>query len=319
MPRIPTALTAAAPIAAVLAAAVPAFASPGVTVRAAAARMVVIPEARGDVRVEVQPGADRRLPLPVVRREGDRIVVDGGLRGRVGGCGTFGVDWRVFGAGRGAEPNPHIQRVMVRGIGPLTLDRLPLITAHVPMHAAIAVGDAVFGKVGPSDSLAFASAGCGDWIVGEVSGPLEIASHGSGDIHAGRSGVLHAALSGSGDLTVDDVAGEAAVAVHGSGDTKLGRVGHGLMLDLQGSGDVAASEVDGPIASHQSGSGDVQIGGGRSPTVSVSTSGSGDFAFRGEAGAVSAQSSGSGDIAIAHANGPVSKSHSGSGDIDVGR
>ena len=300
-------------------AAAPALAAPGVTVQNAAARMVVIPEARNDVRIDVQRGPDGRIPTPVVRQEGDRLVVDGGLRGRVGGCGTFGVDWRVFNGGREGEPNPHVQRVMVRGIGPLTLDRLPLITAHVPLHAAVAVGDAVFGRVGPSESLVLASNGCGDWTVGDVGGALEIAAHGSGDIHAGRAGVLHAALAGSGDLTTGDVAGDAALAVHGSADTKLGRVGHGLSVDLSGSGDVTAAEVDGPVMSHQSGSGDVEIRGGRSPSVSVSTSGSGDFAYKGEAGAVSAQSSGSGDISVAHALGPVSKASSGSGDIHVGR
>ena len=301
------------------AAAPPALAAPGVTVQNAAARMVVIPEARCDVRVDIQRGPDARIPMPVVRREGERLVVDGGLRGRIGGCGTIGVDFRVFGGGRRDEPNPHVQRVMVRGIGPLTLDRLPVITARVPMRAAVAAGDAVFGKVGLSDALALASNGCGDWIVADVAGPLEIAGHGSGDVHAGRAGVLHAALSGSGDLEMEDVAGEAAIATHGSGDTKLGRVGRGLSLELAGSGDLEAAGVDGPIASRQSGSGDVEIRGGRSPNVAVSTSGSGGFAFKGEADAVSAQSSGSGDIEVAHASGPVSKSHSGSGDIDIGR
>ena len=318
MPRIPTALALAALAAAAPAFSAPASASPGVTVRNAAARMVVIPEARSDVRVDVQRGADGRLPMPVVHREGDRLVVDGGLQGRVGGCGAFGVDWRVFDR-RGSEPNPHVQRVMVRGVGPLTLDRLPVITAHVPMRTSLAVGDAVFGRVGPTEALALANNGCGDWILADVAGPLEVAVHGSGDIHAGRAGVLHAALSGSGDLSTEDVEGEAAVVTHGSSDTKLGRVGRGLSLELAGSGDVDAAEVDGPIASHQSGSGDVEIRGGRSPNVSVATSGSGDFSFKGQAGAVSVQSSGSGDIAIAHASGPVSKSHSGSGDIDIGR
>ena len=69
--------------------------------------MVVIPEARNDVRIDVQRGPDGRIPTPRrAAQEGDRLVVDGGLRGRVGGCGTFGVDWRVFNGGRERSPIP---------------------------------------------------------------------------------------------------------------------------------------------------------------------------------------------------------------------
>lgn len=296
----------------------PAFAAPGVTVQNAAARMVVIPEARSDVRVDVQRGADPRLPVPEVRRDGDRVIVDGGLRGRIGGCGTFGVDWRVFQHDR-SEANPHVQRVMIRGVGPLTLDRLPVITAHVPMRAALSADHAVFGRVGPSETLSLASSGCGDWVVGDVAGPLSVETSGSGDVRAGRAGQLRIAIAGSGDFVGDAVARDASIATHGSGDVSLGRVGGRLEAELAGSGDLAAREVFGPVASHQSGSGDVVIRGGRSPSVAVQTSGSGDFAFKGEAGSVSAQSSGSGDIQVAHASGPVAKSHSGSGEIEVGR
>lgn len=296
----------------------PALAAPGVTVQNAAARMVVIPEARNDVRVDVQRGPDGRIPTPVVRQEGDRLVVDGGLRGRIAGCGTFGADWRVFQHDRDG-PNPRVQRVMIKGVGPVTLDHLPVITAHVPLHAAISADHAVFGRAGPSKSLALSNSGCGDWILGDVAGPLAVETSGSGDVKAGKVGLLHVAIAGSGDFTGADVAREASVSTHGSGDVRLGRVGGRLDAELAGSGDLVAHEVLGPIASHQSGSGDVDIQGGRAPSVAVQASGSGGFHFGGEAGAVSAESSGSADISIAHAAGPVSRSRSGSGDIDMGR
>lgn len=291
-------------------------AGPGVKVENAAARMVVIPEARSDVQVVVRAG-DARVPMPVVRREGDQLVVDGGLRGRVGSCGTVGVDMRVFHGGRG-EPSPRVQRIFVQGIGPLTLDRLPLITAHVPMRASVSGGDAVFGRVGRSERLALANSGCGDWTVDDVQGDFALANSGSGDVEAGRIGVLHAALSGSGDLIGGDIGGDMDLAVHGSADTKVGRVGGRLRIDLAGSGDLHARELEGAVQSQQSGSGDVEIDGGHVSAVQVRTSGSGDFTFHGDAGSVSAASSGSGDISVAHATGPVSQTHSGSGDIHIG-
>ena len=230
-------------------------ADPGVKVENAAARMVVVPEARADVRVDVQAG-DTRLPMPVVRREGDQLIVEGGLQGRIGSCGTVGVDMRVFHGGRG-EPNPRVQRVFVRGIGPLTLDRLPVITAHVPMRASISAGDAVFGRIGRTERLALANSGCGDWTVDDVQGDFSLAGAGSGDVQAGRIGTLHEAFSGSGDLIAGDIGGDMDLAVHGSSDTKVGRVGGRLRIDLAGSGDLHAREVDGAIQSQQSGSGGV--------------------------------------------------------------
>ena len=297
---------------AVLAAPGVALADPGVKIEAFAGRLVVIPEARGDVRVDLQRG-DPRTPMPVTRREGDTIVVDGGLAGRIGACGVFGIGSMFGGAGR-----QRVQRVDIRGIGPLTLDRLPVITAHVPMHAAVAAEGAVFGRVGRTERLALSNSGCGDWTVDDVHGDFALAAAGSGDVGAGRAGALHAALSGSGDLTAGDVAGDMDVAVHGSADTKVGRVGGRLRIDLAGSGDLRAREVDGPIQSQQSGSGGVEIAGGPAAAVQVHTSGSGDFTFDGDAGSVAVATSGSGDVSIAHASGPVSQTHSGSGDIHIG-
>ena len=53
----------------------------------AAARLVVIAEARRDVSVSIQQGPSHLPPL-TVRREGARIVVDGGLQ-RPGGAMTI--------------------------------------------------------------------------------------------------------------------------------------------------------------------------------------------------------------------------------------
>lgn len=264
--------------------------TPGLRIEHAAARVLVIPEARSDVLVTVQ-GGDTRLPALQVRTEGGVVVVEGGLERRIAGC--YGI---VFKTG------PHrdqTMRVIVRGIGPLTLDRLPVITARVPMDASVTAGDAVWGEVGPSGSLKLGNKGCGDWTIADVRGPLSVALSGSGDARGGSAGGVHAAISGSGDLTLRDVAALDA-AVGGSGDIKVGR-------------------VNGPVSARIAGSGDISVDGGRAPNIAASVVGSGDFRFGGEAGAVAARIAGSGDIRVAHATGPVSRSVAGSGDVVVGR
>ena len=289
---MPLRLAAFAAVALAAAASQAQAADAGVEVRHAAARMVVIPEARANVSVTIQ-GGDARLPRPVVRTEGRRVIVEGGLERRIGGCGGFGV---VFSSG------PHrdkTMRVMVRGIGPLTLDRLPVITVRVPMNASVAVGDAVWGEAGAADRMDFANAGCGNWTLGDVRERLSIAQSGSGDVRAGSAGSARLALSGSGDVTLDGV-GSLDAAVSGSGDVRV-------------------ASVEGPLSAGIVGSGDITVQGGRASSVAASVAGSGDFTFRGQAGSVAARIAGSGDITVAHASGAVSKAVAGSGDISIGR
>lgn len=306
MPSAP-ALTAAS-LATALLTAGQALADPGVRVEHAAARLVVIPEARADVAVTVAPG-DPRLPPLDVRREGGVVVLDGGLRGRIGAC-------------RGSDLNVNGHRplitVDVRGVGRVPFDRLPVVTAHVPLTAQVAGGEAVWGEVGPSRRLTLSNAGCGDWRVAPVREALSVEDAGSGDVRAQTAGALNWRSHGSGDLAIDAVAGPAVLQMAGSGDVKLERVSGPLRVELAGSGDVAAGRVDGPIQAAIQGSGDVHVAGGRASTVAVETAGSGDFSFDGEAGALSARTAGSGDIHVARVTGPVSRMSAGSGEITVG-
>jgi hypothetical protein len=76
--------------------AAPAFAaeSPRLQIEHAAARVVVIPEARGDIAYTVDAGRSG-LPAIQVRREGDKLILDGGLkaafgRSRIRGCDSYG-------------------------------------------------------------------------------------------------------------------------------------------------------------------------------------------------------------------------------------
>ena len=311
-----TSLALAAAIASTLCAS-PAFAAPGVQVENAAGRLVVIPEDRANVQVTVTRSS-MAVPLPQIRTEGDRVFVDGGLRGRIEGCGV--VNFNIMGAIRhhAGEPNPG-QRVRIRGLGAVPLDQLPVITARVPRDASVAASEAVWGDVGPTERLRLAKSGCGDFRVADVRGDFDLASSGAGDTAAGRVGRLRAHLSGSGDLLTGDVRGDADLSISGSSDSKLGRVGGGLAVAVAGSGDVRAVEINGPLNATVAGSGDVVVDGGHAPTMSTRVAGSGDVRFGGEAGALSVEASGSGDVHVARVTGPVAKRVHGSGEVVIGR
>lgn len=265
---------------------------PSVDVRDAAARMVVIPEARGDVEVRIV-GGDPRLPPLQVRREGARIVVEGGLQRRITGCSESDFGWN-------GDRKRWGQSVTVRDVGRITLRDLPVITVRTPLDAGVGAGGAVWGEVGPSEALHLAHAGCGDWTVASVRRALDLSSQGSGDTRARTVGALNSATQGSGDLMLDAVEGPTAISIAGSGDVTIRR-------------------VTGPVSSQIAGSGDVRIADGQAANVAVRIAGSGDFTFNGRAGALSAQVAGSGDVHVAHVDGPVAKSVQGSGEVTVGR
>lgn len=288
---------------ALAATAAPAFADDALRIEHAAARLVVIPEARADVVYTIQPG---RAGLPPIqaRRDGGVLVLDGGLgggfmgRSRIQGCDSWGaqhtqdetVVWR----------SPQRKSVRIEGLGRVKVEDLPTITAHVPLDAKVGAGEAVFGQIGPSRSLDLGAAGCGDWSVAEVKGRAKFALSGSGDVWAKSTGELHAAVSGSGDVHVGAVNGPLQAAIAGSGDVKAGT-------------------LNGPLSVKIAGSGDVIVDGGRAPTLAAAIAGSGDVKFRGEAGSVSASIMGSGDVDVARVTGPVAKHVAGSGEVNIGR
>src|SRR5215469_5999007 len=113
----------------------PGMAAPSVEIRNAAARVVVIPEARSDVVAQLVI-TNGSLPLEV-RQEGERIIIDGGLSRRVEGCSS------MFGK----------TTVRIRGLGQVAYDILPQILIRTPMDTKVFAGGAVFGSVGRADTL----------------------------------------------------------------------------------------------------------------------------------------------------------------------
>ncbi len=258
-----------------------AAAAPSVDIRRAVARVTIIPENRPDVAITVVR-ANPRLPLRI-SRVGDQLVVEGDVGMRVGGCGSW--------LGR--------PRVKVWGVGDVGWGDMPQLVIRTPMEVRASASGAVFGVVGRAASVDLGNAGCGDWTVADVTGPLRVRISGSGDTRAGAAG--------SGDLRIS-----------GSGDISARRLANGLSTATSGSGDIQAGEVNGQVRVRVAGSGNVRARGGQVTDMDVSVAGSGDVSFGGVARSLSASVAGSGDVTVARVTGPVVKHVAGSGDVRVG-
>ena len=71
-------------------------------------------------------------------------------------------------------------------IGDIKYDDLPQVVVHMPRNARVGAGGAVFGAIGPGDSVDLGNSGCGDWTVADQTGPLHVHVSGSGDVSVGR-------------------------------------------------------------------------------------------------------------------------------------
>jgi len=291
--------------AALLAAGAASAAETRVDIKDAVARVVIVPEARSDVKVSFKT-TNASLPL-TVRVEGDRTIVDGDLGGRLG-----------KGRIRNCRSINGVASVEVSGVGRIAWEDMPQIIIQVPMDANVGAGGAVFGSVGRSTSLSLSNAGCGDWTVANVEGALTVNLAGSGDVKAGSAGAADIRIAGSGDVAATGVRGKLEASVAGSGDLAAGPVGGGLAVRIMGSGDADVASVNGDVDISIAGSGDALIRGGQAGAVSVNIAGSGDVQFAGSATTVTARVAGSGDIRVASVSGDVKKSVVGSGQVRVG-
>ncbi len=252
-----------------------------VEIKDAVVRVVVIPEDRSDIKVEIRTTNDS-LPL-TVRTEGDRTIIDGDLKFKsIGSCRTI----------NGATT------VTVKGKS-YGWDAIPQIIIHTPMDASIGAGGAVFGSVGRTNSLSLSNAGCGDWTVANVAGELNINQAGSGDTRTGTAASVAINIAGSGDVTTNAISGPLAV-------------------NIAGSGDVEAASVRGAVSVNIMGSGDVKVMGGDTGAVAVSIAGSGDVIIAAPAESVSAKIAGSGDVRVTRVSGSVTKKVAGSGEVIIG-
>ena len=290
---------ASAAVLAAFAAAQPAAAQDA-EIRNAVARVIVIPEDRADIAVEITPGS-ADLPQLTVERRGDKVRIDGGLGRRrsllqfsndsIRNCNNGPVDARQPGEGATVE---------LAGNGRIRLEDAPLVVLRTPRDVDVSAGSGVYGSVGRgARTVDLGAGGCGAWTVANVDGRMSIAVGGSGSVRTGTSRSLEASVGGSGSILA-------------------GATG-GLEANIGGSGDITVAGVNGPAEVSIGGSGDVTIRGGRASTLEVAVAGSGNVRFDGVASSLEASIAGSGDVRVAEVTGPVSRSIVGSGEVRIGR
>ncbi|MBA3999263.1 DUF2807 domain-containing protein [Brevundimonas sp.] len=298
-----------------------------VEIRDAVARVVVIPEDRTDIAVEIEHGSSTLDRLTVTRRGSD-IIIDGGLSGSaVRNCTAGPADARQPGEGA---------RVEVRGHGTINVSDAPLVVVRTPRDVDVDAGrsggrsrllgivrggsgGAVFGSIGRgASSIELSNRGCGDWTVANTDGDMDLSNSGSGTIRAGTSRTLDLAIGGSGAVRTG-ATGDAEIAIGGSGSANVASAAS-TDIRIGGSGDVTLGRITGPdLDIAIGGSGEVTINGGEAANVDIRIGGSGDVRFNGRAGDVNVSIAGSGDVWVAEATGSVNRSIAGSGDVRIGQ
>jgi hypothetical protein len=253
-----------------------------VEIRGAAAEVVIVPEARGDIAVTLTR-INRRLPLRVTR-SGETTFIDGALGHRIRGCA-------MVGAGLG---------VRIRGMETVAPADLPALAIHTPMDVRVSAGEGVSGSVGRSASLRLQNRGCGRWTIANVRGRLDLDQIGSGEARVGQAGEADLNVAGGGAISTR--------AIHGA-----------LRAVSSGAGAIEVEAVRGPVILRIAGSGGIGVQGGLASQLNVSIAGSGAARFGGEARGLVAEVAGPGYVSVGRVSGPVSRKVFGAGEIHVGR
>jgi hypothetical protein len=271
---------AVAIMAAGLAAAGVARAAPSVEIRDAVARVVVIPEDRADIKVEMLT-TNRDLPIDV-HTSGSETIISGGLAHRIYSCHS-----------RGDHPSAS-----VRGVGRVDYKDMPQVVIHAPKAVIVEAGGAVIGTIGRAQSLDLADSGCNAWTVADVAGDAIVRESGAGALRMGAAGRLDIRISGAASIHATDVGA--------------------LDATLSGVGSVTVNTLTGPMQARVSGVGHINVLDGKAGAVRASVSGLGGVEFGGQAESLDAQISGLGNVRVKAVSGQVSKSVSGGGHVTVG-
>jgi hypothetical protein len=275
-----------------------AFSGEELRIRHAAAMVAIIPEDRGDFLIEIDNSAGR-APLPTVSTDAGRVLVDGGLRGRISRCTEGG----------GAS---------LRGYGDMTAADLPRITIRAPRRLSLDRTGAGITEIGPLESLDLDLSGCGAVTAGDIAEEANLDVAGSGSVSAGAVRTLTADVAGSGEVSVGAVAEGANVDIAGSGSVTIASLTGDLSADGAGSGNVTVQGGSvGEANVDLAGSGDVDIAAPVRRLV-VSIIGSGDVDVQGEVGDIEAEIAGSGSVRARAVTGTIRKEVLGSGDVRVG-
>jgi hypothetical protein len=311
-----SALAAAALVAAATAGA--ASAAPSVEIRNAAVRVVVQPENRSDIEVDVYR-PNPKLPL-TIERFGDHVTIDGRITPWLMNC-------------HGHRDGLH---AFIWTRGDFSVSEFPQVLVRTPMDVSVSAGGVVEGSISRSHALELRHGGCGDWTVGNVDGRLVAQVSGVGDVHAGSSGTADLGLSGTGGFELGPVAqalqahisgagnihvqsaGAADLDITGSGSVKTGPVSGGLSSHISGAGALEVANLDGPMSVQVSGVGSVHVPQGHVSHLEAHLSGAGSVHFGGVADSLEADVSGTGNVDVAKVTGEVEQHVSGIGSVHIG-
>ena len=298
--------------------AAPAVAAPTLVLRHAAVAIVIEPEDRSDIVVDVwRPNA--RLPLEV-RRVGDDVVIDGHLTGWFTNCHGSGANLHAF----------------VFGRGDFSVAQMPQVVVRTPLDVVVDSGAIARGFITRSHNLTMTSSGCGDWTLANVAGRLDTGVSGVGELRTGSSQDADVSLSGTGRVSIGQVMRQAVVRVSGAGALSLraagsadltlsgtgalttGPIAGELRTTMTGAGGMKVESVGGPVSARVSGVGGLDIAGGHATRLDADVSGVGHIRFGGVADTLDANVSGVGGVDVARVTGDVIKHVSGVGAVEVG-
>lgn len=268
-----------------------------IRLRHIAARVVVTPEDRTDVSIEIDnPGS---APTPQVSLEEGRLTIDGQLRGRIGSCSEEGVD--------------------LRGYSFVPTEQMPLITIRTPRDLDLSFTGAGRAEIGATQALSLNINGCARANAGDVAAEADLDLNGSGQIVVAGAQHVSVDLNGSGDVRVETVRAGADAEVNGSGNVTIANLTGALSIDNRGSGSlsVGAGAVTGADI-ELFGSGQVTLG-APIERLNVSIFGSGDVEAPVAVGELEAEIFGSGDVRVQSVSGALRQESRGSGSVRVGQ
>lgn len=253
------------------------FAGAYLDIRSAAANVTIIPEDRSDFSVEIDNSAGL-APMPTVGVEGENLIIDGQLRGRIHNCGD--------------------NTINLRGYGDVNQDQLPRITVRTPRAVDVDRSGAGRTEIGAAQSVSLDLSGCSGATIGDVEGDLDLDIAGASDVTAGAVGHLTADVSGTGNL-------------------RLGVIARGAELDLQGTGTVEIASLTGDLTTDVQGTGSVSIRGGSLGTAEIDIAGAGDMNIAAPVQTLNVSIMGVGDIDVAGAVGDLDADIMGPGSVTV--
>lgn len=243
------------------------------------ARVVVIPEARSDIQVEVSPGRDG-APTVRVARSGDTVTVSGGSRVRQCNFDGDGSGWIRLSNG------PRVD-----------MQDAASVTVRAPRDVRISGGGAILGSIGRSQTLSIEQSGCANWTAADVAGVFQAEISNGANLRAGAAPTARLTATNGGAVRVVRAERLEAIATNG--------------------GHVKASAAPGVVSATATGGGVVSIDGGATRSLTGVATGGGSIRHKGRVGELDANATGGAVIRVEHAGRVLSRSARGGSSVVI--